>query len=111
METKKISLLGNAGVGKTKWVHSLMGSHINTYNPTLGVEVHPYTKDGRCFNIWDIAGDPRYCGLGDGYLVGSDHALIMWDTIETPMRWINMCNQNNLPYTLIPNTSLNFPTF
>ena len=39
------------------------------YTPTLGVEVHPIAHRGVVFNFWDLAGDERYEGLRDGYII------------------------------------------
>jgi GTP-binding nuclear protein Ran len=83
--TFKIVLVGNGGVGKTAWVEKLMsGCFVQTYTPTLGVEVHPITFNTTRgvirFNVWDTAGQERFSLLKDGYYVGSDAAIVVYDT-------------------------------
>jgi GTP-binding nuclear protein Ran len=88
MPTFKIVLLGDAGSGKTALMNRLLGvaHEPGSYAPTLGVEVSPLRVDVRsqatgqravaCLNVWDTAGDERYSGLGDGYYIQADAAII-----------------------------------
>ena len=50
---------------------------------TLGVEVHPlvfYTNFGTIkFNVWDTAGQEKFGGLRDGYYIGANCGIIMFD--------------------------------
>ena len=50
---------------------------------TLGVEVHPlvfYTNFGAIkFNVWDTAGQEKFGGLRDGYYIGANCGIIMFD--------------------------------
>ena len=50
---------------------------------TLGVEVHPlvfYTNFGVIkFNVWDTAGQEKFGGLRDGYYIGANCGIIMFD--------------------------------
>mmetsp|Transcript_46271 Transcript_46271/g.70790 ORF Transcript_46271/g.70790 Transcript_46271/m.70790 type:complete len:214 (+) Transcript_46271:42-683(+) len=82
--TFKVALLGDGGVGKT----SLLKRHITgefeiTYTPTVGVEIRPLTfatNYGQIrFNIWDIAGQDKFGGLREGYLIQAQAAIIMFD--------------------------------
>lgn len=87
IQTHKIALVGNSGVGKTTWIKQLL---CNTFEmqhiPTVGVEVHPITlfKDGKptCYNMWDISGLEQFGGLRDGYLVGTQGAIVMCDSLD-----------------------------
>jgi len=94
METKKICLFGDAKVGKSSFVQCLMkGECDKKYVATLGVEVHPIRRNNKCYNIWDCAGDPRFYGLGDGYYVQSQGAIIMCDatnpdSIRNVQNWV-----------------------
>ena len=78
--TPKVTLLGPSGVGKTNLVRSLIGAAIpTTYIPTLGVEVHAVSLNGRNYNVWDCAGwDSIYRGLGeDAYSIAADYLVFM----------------------------------
>ena len=80
----KVILLGDGGVGKTTFVKRHMtGEFEKKYVPTMGVEVHPlnfHTNMGRViFNCWDTAGQEKFGGLRDGYYIGGDAAIIMFD--------------------------------
>jgi GTP-binding nuclear protein Ran len=82
MNTYKICICGDANTGKTQFVHRLVsGGFDEQYIPTLGVEVHPlklHTNYGDfSLVLWDIAGDPRYSGLGREYFSNVNGAIIM----------------------------------
>ena len=52
------------------------------YRPTLGVEVHPIVLDtskGKVqFNLWDLAGNPKFAGLDmAGYSIGAEYVVIL----------------------------------
>jgi small GTP-binding protein len=62
---KKVVLLGDGGVGKSTFIHTLLGAPFRrqvSYMPTLGVEVHPlYLEDTDTFlAVWDTAGQKKY---------------------------------------------------
>jgi GTPase SAR1 family protein len=50
---------------------------------TLGVSVHPIsinTNYGQIgINLWDMAGNPKYIGLGNGYTVAAEACIIFID--------------------------------
>lgn len=82
--TFKLVIAGNGAVGKTALVHRhVSGAFNSNYVPTLGVEVTPMyfsSNYGRiCFNTWDTAGQEKYGGLQDGYFIGADCAILMFD--------------------------------
>ena len=83
MDTFKVSLVGDARVGKTSLVSYLLTDQIpHEYVPTLGVEVHPVIYNHRRFNIWDTAGQERFGGLRDGYYIQSHIGLFMYNNPE-----------------------------
>ncbi|KAL0217040.1 hypothetical protein RCL1_007523 [Eukaryota sp. TZLM3-RCL] len=90
--TFKLVLVGDGGVGKTTFVtRHLTGEFEKKYIATLGVQVRSLyfdTSRGRiCFNVWDTAGQEKFGGLRDGYYVGGQCAIIMFDvTARTTYR-------------------------
>ena len=80
----KLVLVGDGGVGKTTFVkRHLTGEFEKRYIATLGVEVHPmpfFTNHGQIkFNVWDTAGQEKLGGLRDGYYIGGNCGIIMFD--------------------------------
>jgi len=84
----KIVLVGATNVGKTTFVkRHESGDFVKEHIPTMGVDVHPLSyalegKDGKCFvilSVWDCAGDEKYKGLNDGYYIGANGAILMYD--------------------------------
>eukprot|EP00210_Caulerpa_lentillifera_P001331 g1280.t2 len=80
----KLVLVGDGGTGKTTFVkRHLSGEFEKKYEPTIGVEVRPltvHTNLGRlAFNIWDTAGQEKFGGLRDGYYIGANCGIIMFD--------------------------------
>jgi len=92
----------------------ISGEFEKRYIATIGVEVHPlsfYTNHGRVvYNVWDTAGQEKLGGLRDGYYIGSDAAIIMFDvtariTYSSVPHWhkdlTRVCE--NIPIVLIGN--------
>jgi GTP-binding nuclear protein Ran len=80
----KVVLVGDGGVGKTALVqHYLDTDFLSSYISTMGVEVRClrfYTTVGEVIlNIWDTAGQEKFGANRDGYYIGADAALIMFD--------------------------------
>jgi len=79
----KIIVAGGADTGKTCFIHRhLTGEFIKSYEPTLGVEVHPLTLNttqGKInLNLWDLAGTPSFKGAID-YYQGAHGMLVFYD--------------------------------
>lgn len=78
METYKIVLIGDEGVGKTTLVEKHKnGRFLQEHNSTLGVEVDPIRFEKTCFNVWDCGS--KFPGLGDGYYKEAHGCIIMFD--------------------------------
>ena len=97
----KVVFLGDGGVGKT----ALLKRHTQdiyekVYYPTIGAEVHPIpfqTNYGPIvLNIWDTAGQEKYSGLREGYLIGASQAVIFYSadsrlSAEHMVFWESVC--------------------
>lgn len=80
----KVIIVGDGGTGKTTYIkRHLTGEFEKKYDATIGVEVHPmtfFTTRGKiCFDVWDTAGQEKLSGLRDGYYIGGDCAMVMFD--------------------------------
>jgi len=76
-------LVGDSGTRKTMFVKHHLTGELEKYIATLGAEVHPlvfHTNRGPIkFNVWDTAGQKKLGGLGDGYYIQAQCAIIMFD--------------------------------
>ena len=100
MDTFKVILIGDGGVGKTTLVkRHLHGDFEKKYVATLGVEVHSLrfnTNQGNiCLNIWDCAGQEKFGGLRDGYFNQAQALIVMFDltslhTFHNVPKWISL---------------------
>mmetsp|Transcript_10834 Transcript_10834/g.10872 ORF Transcript_10834/g.10872 Transcript_10834/m.10872 type:complete len:222 (-) Transcript_10834:41-706(-) len=111
----KLVLIGDGGVGKTTFVkRHLTGEYEKRYIATVGVDVHPLTffttRGPVCFNVWDTAGQEKLSGLRDGYYIGGQCGIIMFDvtsriTYKNVPKWhrdlVRVCE--NIPIVLVGN--------
>jgi GTP-binding nuclear protein Ran len=94
----KVSIVGDAGVGKTTWLkRHRTGKFTTNYIATMGVEVHPlsfYSNKGQVIlNTWDCAGQEKLRGEKEGYWTGSDAIIVMFDvtsktSFKSVCKWI-----------------------
>jgi GTP-binding nuclear protein Ran len=113
--TAKLILVGDGGVGKTTFVkRHQTGEFEKKYIPTLGVQVStlvfPTSSGDWTVKVWDTAGQERFGGLREGYFLGADCAIIMFDvtaptTYQNVAAWhrdlIRVCP--NIPMVLVGN--------
>ncbi|KRX01512.1 P-loop containing nucleoside triphosphate hydrolase [Pseudocohnilembus persalinus] len=111
----KLVFVGDGGVGKTTFVkRHRTGEFEKKYNATQGVEVSNidfFTNHGGIrFNIWDTAGQEKLGGLREGYYIGANAAIIMFDvtsriTYKDVPKWhkdlTRICE--NIPICLVGN--------
>ena len=126
VQMSKLIIVGDSRVGKSSYVEALLKlsdkhilkrngeytTHLEEYHPTLGVDLNTYTFDNRCYNIWDLSGQPKFFGpIRHLYMKDADCAIIMFDytnkkSIDNIKYWFNeiMSNCNNeLPIVLCGN--------
>lgn len=111
----KLVLVGDGGVGKTALVRFMRNQGFEQqYVATMGVEVKPVTIETKTskikLNCWDTAGQEKFGGLRDGYYIGADIAIIMFDvtarvTYRSVQTWhkdiLRVCP--NIPVILVGN--------
>lgn len=108
-------MVGDGGVGKTTFVtRHQTGEFEKRYIATQGVNVSSMvlhtTKGPIRFNIWDTAGQEKLGGLREGYYIGADAAIMMFDvtsriTYKNIPKWhkdlTRICE--NVPIVLVGN--------
>ena len=80
----KVVVVGDGGVGKTTFLkRHISGEFEKLYIATQGVEVSAitfYTSHGPIrLNLWDTAGQEKLGGLREGYYIGANAAILMFD--------------------------------
>lgn len=80
----KVVFVGDGGVGKTTFLKRIKtGQFEHKYLATVGVEAIDLsftTNYGEVkFICWDCAGQDKYGGLREGYYLGGDAAVVMFD--------------------------------
>ena len=111
----KLILIGDGGVGKTTFVkRHETGEFEKKYIATQGVEVTSnifYTSRGPIkLNIWDTAGQEKFGSMREGYYIGADCAMLMFDvtsrmTYTHIKKWYKDLERiaGNIPVVLIGN--------
>ncbi len=107
--TYKVVFLGNGGVGKSTLLHRYKYNQFEkVYKPTVGAEVHPIqfqTNYGSIqVNIWDTAGQEKYSGLRDGYIINT-HYIVIFYSVDSKLSARNISfwerDAGLLPTTII----------
>ncbi|WP_163013157.1 GTP-binding protein [Streptomyces fungicidicus] len=80
----KVVLIGDSKVGKTALAKRLLSDEfVSEYGPTTGCEVSRLpleTTEGRIvLEIWDVGGHDAGSPLKDGFFIGADAALAVFD--------------------------------
>ena len=118
-KTFKITLIGDGAVGKTSIRRSYLGETFKgNYNLTLGSDFATKLMNVGDLTvniiIWDLAGQPRFKAVREGFYRGTKGALLVFDvtrkdTYENIPKWIMELLKNNrmkkVPLILIGNKS------
>ncbi|MCG3224967.1 MAG: GTP-binding protein [Candidatus Heimdallarchaeota archaeon] len=118
-KTYKITLIGDGAVGKTSIRRSYLGETFKgNYSLTLGsdfaTKILQVGDLSTNMIIWDLAGQPRFKAVREGFYRGTKGALLVFDvtrkdTYENIPRWIMELLNNNqkrkVPMILIGNKS------
>ncbi len=113
----KVTLLGDGAVGKTSLRRRYMGEGFKRYYlATIGADfsVKRFTIDGYKvqFQIWDIAGQPRFREVRRAYFMGSDGGIFVHDitrpnTFRTITDWVtefwNNTKKGPVPIIILSN--------
>ena len=102
----KLSLLGDGSVGKTSLRHRYLGKEFSTsYLATLGADfaIKEVNYDNQFtvrYQIWDLAGQPRFNQLRKTFYLGSQGAIIIYDvnsfdSFNNVKNWVNEFIANN----------------
>lgn len=84
MSSSKVIVVGDAKVGKSVFIKRLKKKEFDEkYNPTMGVETHNVEFEKTNFKLWDCAGDIKYQGLKEGYYIGANAAIVMYDVTSS----------------------------
>ncbi|MFQ5977881.1 MAG: GTP-binding protein [Candidatus Heimdallarchaeota archaeon] len=113
----KITLLGDAAVGKTALRNRFMGKSFNTrYMITTGAAIASKMvnigEEEIKFQVWDLAGQPRYEAVRGMYYRGARGAVIVFDitrreTLESCSSWMqelwNNSGKGKVPLIILGN--------
>ncbi|MHA1976298.1 MAG: Rab family GTPase [Candidatus Hodarchaeales archaeon] len=117
----KICLLGDGAVGKTALRERYLGKQFSSgYVMTIGADfavkkTHINTEEGKKsvkFQIWDLAGQPRFNSVRELYYKGSHGGLLVFDitrrdSFTNLTSWIEELYRNSgrgiMPITLLGN--------
>ncbi|MFQ5979602.1 MAG: GTP-binding protein [Candidatus Heimdallarchaeota archaeon] len=113
----KITLLGEGAVGKTALRDRFMGKPFSAdYHMTIGADIAFKTKyygDKEVkFQIWDLAGQPRFELVQPPYYRGSLGSLIVFDltrpeSLERVLNWVDklwkLSGKGKIPVVLLGN--------
>ncbi|MCY3411178.1 MAG: GTP-binding protein [Candidatus Heimdallarchaeota archaeon] len=109
---RKVVLVGDPAVGKTSIRYRYMGKGFNAnYMVTIGADFTIKRIGNNALQIWDLAGQPMYKSVRDGYYKGAQGIILVYDitrpqTFISVASWINEITAKigkHLPMILVAN--------
>ena len=99
----KVTILGEAGIGKSSIIERLIRNTFSNMESTIGASFFTYDDDEIRYEIWDTAGNDRFLSLAPMYYRGSNIIIMVYDlnmlsTIERLNFYFNMIESRNLQY-------------
>jgi small GTP-binding protein len=105
MESIKVILVGNPGVGKTSLLLSYTDQiYETTYMPTIGVDYRQkrinISEKTYKLQIWDTAGQERFRSITNHYFRGAHITLLVFDitsrsSFEALPNWVELVKSKN----------------
>ncbi|EJT99117.1 hypothetical protein DACRYDRAFT_37030, partial [Dacryopinax primogenitus] len=98
MQTIKVVIIGECGVGKTSLRNQYTTSRFSpSYRATVGLDFHSLTltfppHEACIFQLWDTAGQDRFAPLSRAFFRGADAVLLVFDctkpkTLQALRKW------------------------
>lgn len=115
MNSVKIVIIGDGGVGKSSFVERIQtGNFDRKYEPTMGVEAYPIplttNKGNIVLNMWDVAGQERFSNNRAKYYTEARVVVLMFDvgsriSYRNIEQWYREAKQNigDIPFVLCGN--------
>jgi small GTP-binding protein len=106
--TRKIIMVGDAGVGKTSVMFTYVEGTFRSHFPTIGAGERTKIVDVEgtrvLLDIWDTAGQERYRSQIRMYVTGAAVAIVMFDvndpgTLDHLDDWVKIVKENSDPDT------------
>jgi small GTP-binding protein len=106
--SRKIIMVGDAGVGKTSVMFTYVEGAFRNHFPTIGAGERTKVVDVNgsrvLLDIWDTAGQERYRSQIRMYVTGAAVAIVMFDvndrvTLENLDDWVKIVRENSEPDT------------
>lgn len=83
MNTKKLSFIGSAGVGKTTLIKLLTEQVIpKTHNPTIGLDFDKLEFGSFKISLWELGGQKQFQFMWDDFIKGSNFICVVSDSSE-----------------------------
>lgn len=108
----KLLLLGDGRVGKTSLRKQYLGvgfpeEYLETLGADFSIKTVQYKEFSIRYNIWDIAGQPKFHNIRKGFFTGARAGLILyditiWESKRNLSNWIEEFLNNSGTKSIIP---------